>query len=370
MRNSIMSFFEVIEDKRDAWKVKHNLLEIIFIAIVATVCGMDTWQDIADFAEERETWFRKYMRLDNGIPSHDTMERCFKFIEPKQFQKCFISWTDSLRNVNTGETIAIDGKTMRGTSDQSLGKSAIHIVSAWASENKIVLGQVKTNEKSNEITAIPELLDLLVIKGSIITIDAMGTQKDIASKIKEKKADYVLALKENQKYLYNDVKDYFETALKDKTGDFKFEENKRSEIGHGRIETRTHYFSTDIQWLTMKEEWSGLKSIGMVVRKNIEGEKTTIDTRYFISSLNGDVEKFAKAVREHWGVESMHWNLDVTFSEDKMHSRKDYLPENLAVLKRIALNMLKKETIVNKSMRRKRNKALLNEKYLEKILFG
>lgn len=370
MKNSIMSFFEVIEDKRDAWKVKYNLLEIIFIAIVATLCGMDTWQDIADFAEEREAWFRKYLRLDNGIPSHDTIERCFKFIEPKQFQKCFISWTNSLRTINTGETIAIDGKTMRGTADKSLGKSAIHIVSAWASENKIVMGQVKTSDKSNEITAIPELLDLLLIKGSIITIDAMGTQKDIAAKIIEKKADYVLALKENQKNLYHDVKDYFDTALKDKTGDFIYEENKISEIGHGRIETRTHYFSTDTNWLTMKEEWSGFKSIGMVVRKSIEDEKETIDTRYFISSIKGDVEIFAKAVREHWGIESMHWNLDVTFLEDKMQSRKDYLPENLAVLKRIALNMLKQETTVNKSMQRKRNKALLNEKYLEKVLFG
>lgn len=370
MKNSIMSFFEVIEDKRDAWKVKHNLLEIIFIAIVATLCGMDTWQDIADFAEEREAWFRKYLRMDNGIPSHDTIERCFKFIEPKQFQKCFISWTESLRNVTTGETIAIDGKTMRGTSDKALGKSAIHVVSAWASENKIVLGQVKTNEKSNEITAIPELLDLLVIKGSIITIDAMGTQKEIAAKIIEKKADYVLALKENQKKLYNDVKDYFETALKDKTGDFRYEEYKLSEKGHGRIETRTNYFSTDIEWLTMKEEWKGLKGIGMVIRRSVEGENVTIDNRYFISSIEGDVKILANAVREHWGVESMHWNLDVTFSEDKMRSRKDYLPENLAVLKRIALNMLKKETTVNKSMQRKRNKALLNEKYLEKVLFG
>lgn len=370
MRNSIMKFFEVIEDKRDAWKVKHNLLEVIFIAIVATLCGMDTWQDIADFAEEREEWFRKYLRLDNGIPSHDTLERCFKFIEPKQFQKCFISWTDSIRQVNIGETIAIDGKTMRGTTDKSMKKSAIHMVSAWASENKMVLGQVKTNEKSNEITAIPELLELLVIKGCIITIDAMGTQKDIAAKIVEKKADYVLALKDNQKNFHNDVKDYFETALKDKTGDFIYEESKKSELGHGRIETRTHYFTKDIEWLAMKEEWSGLKSIGMVVRKSIEDEKTTIDTRYFISSLDGNVETFAKAVREHWGVEAMHWNLDVTFSEDKMHSRKDYLPENLGVLKRIALNMLKQETTIKRSMQRKRNKALLNEKYLEKIIFG
>ena len=209
MKNSIMKFFEVIEDKREPWKVKHSLLDVIFIAIVATLCGMDTWQDIADFAEERENWFRKFLRLDNGIPSHDTLERCFKFIEPI----------------------------------------------------------------------------------------------------------------------------------------------------HGRIETRTHYFTKDIEWLSMKGEWSGLNSIGMVVRKSIEGEKTTSDTRYFISSLDGDVETFAKAVREHWGIEAMHWNLDVTFSEDKMHSRKDYLPENLAVLKRIALNMLKQETTIKRSVQRKRNKV-------------
>lgn len=370
MKSSIMEFFEVIEDKRDAWKVKHNLLEVIFIAIVGTLCGMDTWQDIADFAEERVEWFRKHLKLEHGVPSHDTIERCFKFIEPKQFQKCFISWTDSLRDFKTGETIAIDGKTMRGTVDKAMGKSAVHMVSAWASENRLVLGQVKTREKSNEITAIPKLLELLIIKGCIITIDAMGTQKDIASIIIGKKADYVLALKENQKNLFYDVRDYFETALKDKAGDFIYEKNKKTEKGHGRIETRTHYYTKDIDWLAGKDEWSGIKSIGMVTRKSIEGGKTTVDTRYFISSLDEGVEQFAKSVREHWGVESMHWNLDVTFSEDKMQSRKDYLPENLAVLKRIALNMLKKETAVKKSMHRKRNKALLNEKYLEKILFG
>ena len=215
-----------------------------------------------------------------------------------------------------------------------------------------------------------DLLELLIIKGCVVTIDAMGTQKEIARKIIDQKADYILALKENPKNLYEDVRDYFDTALKDKTGDFVYEEKTLTEAGHGRIETRTCYVSTDMKWLSMREEWSGLKSIGMVIRKSREGETTVIDTRYFISSLQGDANRFAKAVREHWGVESMHWNLDVTFLEDKMRSRKEYLPENLAVLKRIALNMLKQETTVNKSMQRKRNKALLNEKYLEKVIFG
>jgi predicted transposase YbfD/YdcC len=215
-----------------------------------------------------------------------------------------------------------------------------------------------------------DLLELLIIKGCVVTIDAMGTQKEIARKIIDQKADYILALKENPKNLYEDVRDYFDTALKDKTGDFVYEEKKLTEAGHGRIETRTCYVSTDMKWLSMREEWSGLKSIGMVIRKSREGETTIIDTRYFISSLQGDANRFAKAVREHWGVESMHWNLDVTFLEDKMRLRKEYLPENLAVLKRIALNMLKQETTVNKSMQRKRNKALLNEKYLEKVIFG
>lgn len=370
MAVEILKYFEVIEDKREPWKVKHNLLEIIFMSIVATVCKAETWQEIAAFAEEKEEWFRKYLVLENGIPSHDTFERCFRIINPKQFQKCFISWTESLWTERDGEIISIDGKTMRRTFDAACDKKAIHIVSAWASENGIVMGQVKTDVKSNEITAIPELLDLLVVEGCVVTIDAMGTQKDIAKKIRTKKAEYVLAVKENQPTLYKDIEDYFETALEDKTGDFEVEKHVQIEKGHGRVEKRIYYYSHDIKWMPQKQEWKDLRGIGMVIRESTEKGKTTKDVRYYISSIEKDIDLFAKAVRKHWGVEAMHWNLDVTFREDEMRSRKDYLPENLGALKRIALNMLKRETSVKKSMNVKRQKACLNEKYLEKVIFG
>lgn len=370
MAVGIMKYFEVIEDKREAWKVKHNLLEIIFMAIVATICKAETWQEIAAFAEEKEEWFRKYLELENGIPSHDTFERCFRIINPKQFQKCFIAWTESLWKEKEGEIVSIDGKTMRRTFDAACDKKAIHIVSAWANENGIVMGQVKTEEKSNEITAIPELLDLLVVEGCVVTIDAMGTQKDIAKKIREKKAEYVLAVKENQPTLYKDIQDYYETALEDKTGDFEAEKQVQVEKGHGRIEKRIYYYSNDVNWMLQKKEWKDFKGIGMVIRESTEKGKTTKDVRYYISSIEKDIELFAKAVRKHWGVEAMHWNLDVTFREDEMRSRKDYLPENLGALKRIALNMLKRETSVKKSMNIKRQKACLNETYLEKVIFG
>ncbi len=249
---------------------------------------------------------------------------------------------------------------MRRTADTALGRKAVHIVSAWADANGIVLGQVKTDEKSNEITAIPELLDLLVIDGCVVTIDAMGTQKEIVKKIRTKIADYVLAVKENQPVLYDDIKDYFEAALTDKTGEFKWERFMQHEKGQGRIEKRQYYYSTDIEWLEEKKDWKDIKGIGMVIRTSTEKGNTSTDTRYFISSIGDDIELFAMAVRKHWGVEAMHWNLDVTFREDEMRSRKDYLPENLAALKRIALNMIKQETSIKKSMNVKRQKAYLN----------
>ena len=370
MSHAIMQYFEVIEDKREPWKVKHNLLEIIFMAIVATICRAETWQEIAAFAEEKEAWFRKYLELENGIPSHDTFERCFRMINPNQFRKCFISWTESFRIKKEQEIIAIDGKTMRRTADNALGRKAIHIVSAWADENGIVLGQVKTDEKSNEITAIPELLDLLEIEGCVVTTDAMGTQKEIVKKIRSKKADYALAVKENQPMLYDDIKDYFKAAIADKTGEFKYESVRKREKGHGRIEKREYYYSTDIKWMEEKKEWKDIRGIGMVIRTSREGGKTSTDTRYYISSIGNEIELFAKAVRKHWGVEAMHWNLDVTFREDEMRSRKENLPENLAALKRIALNMIKQERSIKKSMNVKRQKACLNEEYLEKIIFG
>lgn len=362
-------YFGVIRDTRQEKKVRHKLIDILFIAVIATIAKADDWEEISAFAEEKENWFRKFIELPNGIPSHDTIERAFKRISPKEFQKCFINWMKEIVELSAGTIVAIDGKTMRGAFDGEDKKSPIHIVSAWASQNELVLGQIKTNEKSNEITAIPELLDLLEIKDCIVTIDAMGCQRDIAEKIIKKKADYVLALKGNQGNLHKDVEDFFEDAEKSSFRDVQCKYHVTRDKGHGRNEIRKYYLVEDINWLSMKKEWKGLKSIGMAIRECEVKGKRTVEKRYFISSLNGSAEKFGQAVRKHWGIESMHWSLDVTLGEDKSRVRKDYGPENLAMLKRIALNMLKKFTPQKKtSLKIKRFNAVMNEKYLEEII--
>jgi predicted transposase YbfD/YdcC len=292
-------------------------------------------------------------------------------IDPKQFEKCFIYWVKEIARDTKGAVVAIDGKTVCGAKDANQEKSPIHIVSAWMNKNNLVLGQVKTDEKSNEITAIPELLDLLFIKGATVTIDAMGTQKDIARKIiKDKEANYVLALKMNHEILYNDVADYFQFAVKENFKDISYQYMKTSEKGHGRIETREYYLITDISWLEGKEAWEGLKAIGMATSRCIRKGKETEEVRYFISSITNGTD-FANAVREHWGIESMHWTLDVTFGEDKSRIRKENEPENATLLRKIALNFLKiekKNDQKQQSYKAKRYLAFANEKYLEKVM--
>lgn len=349
----------------------HLLTEVLFIAVAATLCGMDEWDDIEEWAINRENWLRKYLTLPYGIPSHHTYRRVFSVIEPKQFEKCFIEWMKEVTEMTQGTVVAIDGKTMRGTAEKKSGKKGLHIVSAWCSENNLVLGQVKTSEKSNEITAIAELLDLLYIKGCIVTIDAMGTQRDIAKKIVlENKADYVLPLKDNQPTLKDEVEKYFKDADEDKNKSYKetSETVRTKEKGHGRIEERTYTFSIDTKWMDARKDWEKLSGIGKVVRKvEINGVKTE-ETQFYISSLT-NADDFAKSVRLHWGVESTHWNLDVTFGEDACRTRKDKAPENLAMLKRLALNMLRKDTVKypKKSANKKRTVCILRPDYLDYI---
>ena len=369
LNDSILMHFAGIIEIRQECKIKHDLMEIIFIVLVCTIAGCNDWQDIELFAKEREDWFRKHIELPNGLPSHDTLERVFRWIEPKQFEKCFICWTNEFKLLKDRQTIAIDGKTCRGSSDKSIDRSAIHMVSAWACENGLILGQVKTAEKSNEITAIPELLDLISVKNNIITIDAMGTQKDIAKKIIEKKGDYVLALKGNQSTLQTDVIDYFKFAISEHFKDIDYKYYRTLDKGHGRVEKRKYYLINDLNWLNNKENWLGLKGIGMVESTVMKGESQTVETRYFITSLTGTAEEFGNSVRNHWGIESMHWMLDVVFKEDKNHVRKDFAPQNLAVLRRIALNILKKDTSIKKSLKIKRFKAALNLDYLTHMVF-
>jgi predicted transposase YbfD/YdcC len=372
-KKDISSFFDhfvVIYDPRQEGKVRHKLIDILFISISSMICTCNDWEDIENWAIEKEEWLRKYIELPNGIPSCYTIERVFDAIDPTQFQKCFAEWMKTVTEIKEGTVIAIDGKSMRGTAEKNKGKSAVHIVSAWCSSNKLVLGQVKTNEKSNEITAIPELLDMLSIKDCIVTTDAMGCQKDIAKKIvKDKKADYVLALKENHPLLHDEIEEYFKDVEKEGFKDEKIQQYRTLEKGHGRIEERIYYYSTAIDWMTTKKEWEKLKGIGMVIRRcEINGKKTE-ERAYHISSVK-TAEDYARGVRLHWGIESTHWSLDVTFREDENRTRKGQAPENLALLKRIALNIVKKdqERYPKKSLKSKRFIAMLNTGYLEYLL--
>jgi predicted transposase YbfD/YdcC len=366
----IIDFLRIIPDERQQAKVKHPLITVLFTAIVATIAGSNDWEDIQDFVTEKLEWFKKYVEFPYGVPSHDTYERVFRWINPKIFMQSFLDWTNMVSAVVKGSVIAVDGKTMRGTSDAATGKKALHMVSAWCSETGLVLGQVKTSEKSNEITAIPELLDILDVTGCIVTIDAMGTQTKIAEKIVKSKADYVLALKGNQGTLHNEVALFFENA-----GDEKYQQDhsiktfREISKGHGRNEVRETFITSDIKWMAdAKKDWKNLTSIGMVTYQREESGQNITDKRYFICSIEDNAEKFSYIVRKHWGIESMHWVLDVVFNEDSKRVRKDHGPENLSVLLKFAYNYLKKDTTPRKSLRRKRFKASISMSYLETIL--
>lgn len=371
--------FGIIFDPREQGKVDHDLIDVLFIIVSASFCKIDEVEEIHEWAtiEQNIAWMKNYIALRNGIPSVSTIWRILNMVDPKQFEKCFVSWVSKLTvfSKDGGDTVAIDGKSMRGSKD---GDKITHIVSAWCSANNLVLGQVKTDEKSNEITAIPELLDLLYLEGCVVTLDAMGCQKKIAEKIRKKKADYIISLKGNQETLYEEVKAYFEDLQKD--GQLEKIENEESENekvkmietlekGHGRIELRKYYYSTDIDWmLNAKEEWVDLTGIGMVYRKVTEKGNITEEIQHYIGSVD-NVGQFAKSVREHWGIESVHWSLDVTFKDDANLTRKDVAPENLAVAKRIALNMVRneKELFPKKSANKKRLRCTMDLEYRTKI---
>ena len=389
-------FFEIfgtLEDIRQEEKVKHKLVDILFLVVSAVICGCNEWKEIHLWAswESNVKWLKKYIELENGTPSLATIGRLFNIIDPKQFEKCFIDWMRAAVKLGKKEVIAIDGKTMRGSQEKAKDQKGAHIVSALCSSYNLVLGQVKTEEKSNEITAIPELLDLLFIEGCIVTIDAMGAQKKIAKKIvKDNKADYVLNLKENQETLHQEVTEYFADLEKDRQLDGVKLKNEQEPVenvlnygvlgiyrtvekGHGRIENRTYYYSTDIDWMKeAKKEWEKLTGIGMVVRKvhfSDPGKNSTVEIAFYIGSI-GNVKDFAFAVRNHWKIESMHWSLDVTFGDDENRVRKGMAPQNMAVLKRIAFNAVKKDTqkYPKESMKARRFMAMGNPEYRDYLL--
>ena len=331
--------FESLTDSRQQTKVKHNLLEIVIMTVCAVVTGCKFWNQIEDFCKVKQQWFRDKLKLEllNGVPSHDTFQRIFAVINPKEFEKNFVTWVRTICSLHKDEFVNIDGKTVRGS--RKADDSAIHLVSAWANKNQLVLGQAKVSDKSNEITAIPYLLDLLDVKNCIITIDAMGCQKAIAAKICEKQAGYVLALKDNQKALRDDVETYFQGIPYKNKPLLKTETQDKN---HGRIEHREYFLTTDIDWICVKEDWQNLKAIGMVKSRTWRKDKWVTETRYYITSLE-DIETFSKAVRSHWGVEnSLHWCLDVVFDEDDCRSRKGNTAENFAIIRKIVMNLVRK----------------------------
>lgn len=368
---SVIEHFSGTVDPRDDQGKRHSLLNIIVIAICGVICGADGWTQIEEFGKDRKSWFESFLDLPYGIPVEDTYRRVFAVLDSKDFQRRFSKWIQATVYVKKGTVIAIDGKSMRGCKGD--GITAKHIVNAWSSANKVTLGQCTVNGKSNEITAIPELLNQLCISGCIVTIDAMGCQKKIASLIRDKGGDYLLALKGNQGTLEKDVDLYFQEELFGKK--LKYEKSKLKnaetiEKSHGRIEIRKCWVSTDIEWLDQKDNWKDIKSIIRVESETIIKGKTSKEVRYYISSLQSNPEELLEAIRSHWGVESMHWILDVAFLEDGCKIRKENAPENFNVLRQVALHLLNRETSCKRGIKTKRFKAACNIEYLEKILFG
>jgi predicted transposase YbfD/YdcC len=368
---SLRHCFADLQDFRREHCRLHSLWDIIALTICAVVSGADSWVDVEQYGYDKLPWLQTFLELANGIPAHDTLGRVFAHLDPAAFRQGFLNWVGALVEATDGRLVAIDGKTLRRSFDTAGGKGALHLVSAWASENHLILGQQAVDSKSNEITAIPELLRLLDLSGAIVTIDAMGCQKAIAEQIHEAKGNYVLALKENQGTLYEDVQKLFIDGLGNDFAAVEHQSCQTTEKAHGRAETRQYHVVRIPEELAQRHPgWAGLRTVGMVFSERQVGDaEPTLETRFFISSLRPKVRTFARAVRGHWGIEnSLHWVLDVSFREDESRLRKDHGPENLALVRRLAASLLQKETTARGGVASKRKHAGWNNDYLLHVL--
>ncbi len=359
--------FRTLRDPRRAHRRCHALLDIIAIALCAVICGADDWQQVVTFARRRYDWLKGFLELPNGIPSHDTFERVFDRLDPVGFQRCFRGWMQALAEALAIKHIAIDGKSLRGSATSKLGP--LHVVSAWAAANHLSLGQVAVDGKSNEITAIPRLLEILDVEGALVTIDAMGCQKDIAAAIRAKKGDYLLTVKDNQPTLLEDIQHCFERAFDTDFAGVQHSEYTTKSRGHGRTEVRSYTTITDPVGLRQEALWPDLCVIGMCVsERTVAGGETTTDVRYFMGSRRASAKVYGQALRHHWGIENnLHWQLDVSFGEDKNRVSKRHEAENLALVRKLALVLLKQQP-GKESIACKRLAAALDTAFLEEVI--
>lgn len=364
---TIKHHFSKLKDPRINRHKKHRLLDIIIVALCAVLCGAKDWQQVEAFGRLRLEWLRRFIELANGVPSHDTFERVFDRVHPSAFHRCFQKWVAALAEKLDVKHIAIDGKTVRGSGWNQLGP--LHLVSAWATEHHLSLGQVATAAKSNEITAIPELLELLDLHGAIVTIDAMGCQKDIASKIVDRGGNYLLVAKDNQPTLVDNIRKAVGEALETNFHGRRYDQFSTEDKGHGRVEKRHYTILIDPPGIDPKEEWKDLRVVGMVVRERQVGEaEPTMEASYFISNIVKSAKTYAKVLRNHWGIENnLHWQLDVTLAEDANRFTKRNGVQNLALLRKIALMMLKRHPS-KQSLAGKQWNAALNPEFLEELL--
>jgi predicted transposase YbfD/YdcC len=366
---SFQGHFQELRDPRVERTRRHPLINIVFLAVCGVLSGANSIAGIHEFAIDRRSWFARYLDLTNGIPSEDTIGRVLARLDPGAFEKCLLSWIQAVQEVTANRLVAIDGKTLRSSSDRERGRAALHMVSAWATENKLSLGQVVVGEKTNEITAIPELLQLLEISGALVTIDAIGCQKEIADQVREREGDYVLAVKQNQPTLYEQVEGAIDEALEQDAE--AIAEHQTVETGHGRQETRTYAIFPKPESVDPEGLWRDLSAVGIAISERVDSQgRGSMETRYYILSRRISAPEFAAAVRGHWSIENnLHWQLDVSFREDECRVCRDHAPANLSVIRRFALGLLKRETSCRKGIEIKRMKCAGNDEYRETVLF-